>query len=188
VSVFRQRPDQHTRFIRPPIRLEQRGTYCRYGPPTRWGILARNSILESSRRPILSLHLSIRNLGYCAHVGDCPCYHPNVLYALQFVWSNEEPIVDTVLRRAGEFLPGIGATSYCAHVGDCPCYHPKTASFGLLQSYTRRPDSGQVTHSSELVNLGMRSYWFFVKDQTNTHVLYALQFVSRKKGVARCLY
>lgn len=35
----------------------------------------------------------------------------HVLYALQFVWSNEAPIVETVLRRAGEFLPQIGATS-----------------------------------------------------------------------------
>jgi hypothetical protein len=35
----------------------------------------------------------------------------HVLYALQFIWSNEMPIVDTVLRRAGEFLPQVGATS-----------------------------------------------------------------------------
>lgn len=35
----------------------------------------------------------------------------------------------------------------------------------------------RITHSSELVSLGLRSYWFFVKDATNTHILYALQFV-----------
>ncbi|KAJ5782883.1 hypothetical protein N7457_004657 [Penicillium paradoxum] len=35
----------------------------------------------------------------------------HVMYALQCVWSNEAPIVDTVLRRAGEFLPRIGSTS-----------------------------------------------------------------------------
>ncbi|KAJ5747312.1 uncharacterized protein N7511_009008 [Penicillium nucicola] len=33
----------------------------------------------------------------------------------------------------------------------------------------------RITHSSELVDLGLRSHWFFVKDSTNTHVLYALQ-------------
>ncbi|KAJ5607519.1 hypothetical protein N7537_004138 [Penicillium hordei] len=48
-------------------------------------------------------------------------------------------------------------------------------------SLTLSPDAPtvtyRITHSSELVNLGMRSYWFFVKDATNTHVLYALQFV-----------
>ncbi|KAJ9482397.1 hypothetical protein VN97_g11030 [Penicillium thymicola] len=48
-------------------------------------------------------------------------------------------------------------------------------------SLTLSPDTPtvtyRITHSSELVSLGMRSYWFFVKDATNTHVLYALQFV-----------
>lgn len=48
-------------------------------------------------------------------------------------------------------------------------------------SLTLSPDAPtvtyRITHSSELVSLGMRSYWFFVKDATNTHVLYALQFV-----------
>ncbi|KAJ5529197.1 hypothetical protein N7527_002590 [Penicillium freii] len=48
-------------------------------------------------------------------------------------------------------------------------------------SLTLSPDAPtvtyRITHSSELVSLGMRSFWFFVKDVTNTHVLYALQFV-----------
>ncbi|OJJ00281.1 hypothetical protein ASPVEDRAFT_149244 [Aspergillus versicolor CBS 583.65] len=35
----------------------------------------------------------------------------------------------------------------------------------------------RLTHSSELVELGVRSHWWFVKDPTNTHVLYALQVV-----------
>jgi hypothetical protein len=82
---------------------------------------------DTSQRPFFSLTLSpsapivtyrithsseLVNLGmrsYWFFVKDSTNTH--VLYALQFVWSNEEPIVDTVLRRAGEFLPGIGATS-----------------------------------------------------------------------------
>lgn len=35
----------------------------------------------------------------------------------------------------------------------------------------------RLTHSSELVELGVRSHWWFVKDLTNTHILYALQVV-----------
>ncbi|KAL2813930.1 hypothetical protein BDW59DRAFT_154583 [Aspergillus cavernicola] len=35
----------------------------------------------------------------------------------------------------------------------------------------------RLSHSSELVALGVRSHWWFVKDPTNTHVLYALQAV-----------
>ncbi|CAI7623560.1 unnamed protein product [Penicillium glandicola] len=49
--------------------------------------------------------------------------------------------------------------------------------FSLTLSPSARPITYRITHSSELVSLGMRSYWFFVKDSTNTHVLYALQFV-----------
>ncbi|EAW11072.1 uncharacterized protein ACLA_067080 [Aspergillus clavatus NRRL 1] len=37
------------------------------------------------------------------------------------------------------------------------------------------PITYRITHSSELVDLGVRSHWFFVKDETNTHTLYALQ-------------
>ncbi|KAG0157416.1 hypothetical protein PDIDSM_4601 [Penicillium digitatum] len=60
----------------------------------------------------------------------------HVLYALQFVWSNEAPIVDTVLRRAGEFLPQIGATSV-------KLQKTKGGSFRLM---TRTiPDMGAVT-------------------------------------------
>lgn len=42
---------------------------------------------------------------------------------------------------------------------------------------SRPPITYRITHSSELVALGMRSHWYFVKDATNTHVLYGLQFV-----------
>ncbi|KAL4810348.1 hypothetical protein BDV18DRAFT_156715 [Aspergillus unguis] len=35
----------------------------------------------------------------------------------------------------------------------------------------------RISHSSELVDVGTRSHWWFVKDSTNTHVLYALQAV-----------
>ncbi|RDW86496.1 uncharacterized protein DSM5745_03138 [Aspergillus mulundensis] len=35
----------------------------------------------------------------------------------------------------------------------------------------------RLSHSSELVALGVRSHWWFVKDSTSTHVLYALQAV-----------
>ncbi|KAJ5558650.1 hypothetical protein N7535_008866 [Penicillium sp. DV-2018c] len=49
--------------------------------------------------------------------------------------------------------------------------------FSLTLSPSLPTVTYRITHSSELVNLGMRSYWFFVKDATNTHVLYALQFV-----------
>ncbi|CAG8127695.1 unnamed protein product [Penicillium salamii] len=60
----------------------------------------------------------------------------HVLYALQFIWSNEAPIVETVLRRAGEFLPGIGATSVNLQ-------RMKGGSFRLI---TRTiPDMGAIT-------------------------------------------
>ncbi|CAG8909301.1 unnamed protein product [Penicillium egyptiacum] len=49
--------------------------------------------------------------------------------------------------------------------------------FSLTLSPSTPTVTYRITHSSELVNLGRRSYWFFVKDSTNTHVLYALQFV-----------
>ncbi|KAJ5496906.1 hypothetical protein N7463_008893 [Penicillium fimorum] len=49
--------------------------------------------------------------------------------------------------------------------------------FSLTLSPSAPTITYRITHSSELVSLGMRSYWFFVKDSTNTHVLYALQFV-----------
>ncbi|KAJ5423869.1 hypothetical protein N7491_009085 [Penicillium cf. griseofulvum] len=49
--------------------------------------------------------------------------------------------------------------------------------FSLTLSPSAPTVTYRITHSSELVSLGMRSYWFFVKDSTNTHVLYALQFV-----------
>ncbi|KAL3479166.1 hypothetical protein BJX99DRAFT_268585 [Aspergillus californicus] len=35
----------------------------------------------------------------------------------------------------------------------------------------------RLSHSSELLQLGVRSYWWFAKDPTNTHVLYALQVI-----------
>ncbi|KAJ5120503.1 uncharacterized protein N7515_009891 [Penicillium bovifimosum] len=49
--------------------------------------------------------------------------------------------------------------------------------FSLTLSPSLPTVTYRITHSSELVNLGMRSHWYFVKDETNTHVLYALQFV-----------
>ncbi|KAJ5952304.1 uncharacterized protein N7479_010717 [Penicillium vulpinum] len=49
--------------------------------------------------------------------------------------------------------------------------------FSLTLSPSAPTVTYRISHSSELVHLGMRSYWFFVKDETNTHVLYALQFV-----------
>lgn len=60
----------------------------------------------------------------------------HVLYALQFVWSNEAPIVEAVLRRAGEFLPQIGATSVRLQ---------KTKG-GTFRMITRTiPDMGAIT-------------------------------------------
>ncbi|KAL4928482.1 uncharacterized protein BDV17DRAFT_97583 [Aspergillus undulatus] len=35
----------------------------------------------------------------------------------------------------------------------------------------------RLSHSSDLVDMGVRSHWWFVKDATNTHVLYAAQAV-----------
>ncbi|KAB8215797.1 hypothetical protein BDV33DRAFT_8452 [Aspergillus novoparasiticus] len=35
----------------------------------------------------------------------------------------------------------------------------------------------RLSHSSELVDMGVRSHWWFVKDSTNKHTLYALQAV-----------
>lgn len=49
--------------------------------------------------------------------------------------------------------------------------------FSLTLSPSAPTITYRITHSSELVSLGMRSYWFFVKDASNTHVLYALQFI-----------
>ncbi|KAJ5269344.1 hypothetical protein N7505_005102 [Penicillium chrysogenum] len=107
---------------------------------------------DTSQRPFFSLTLSpsaptvtyrithsseLVNLGmrsYWFFVKDQTNTH--VLYALQFVWSNEEPIVDTVLRRAGEFLPGIGATSVRLQ-------KTKGGSFRMI---TRTiPDMGAIT-------------------------------------------
>lgn len=60
----------------------------------------------------------------------------HVLYALQFVWSNEAPIVETVLRRAGEFLPQIGATSV----------RLQRTKGGTFRMMTRTiPDMGTIT-------------------------------------------
>ncbi|KAL4945156.1 hypothetical protein BDV06DRAFT_47791 [Aspergillus oleicola] len=39
----------------------------------------------------------------------------------------------------------------------------------------------RLSHSSELVDMGVRSHWWFVKDSTNTHVLYAAQAVWRQE-------
>jgi len=35
----------------------------------------------------------------------------------------------------------------------------------------------QVSHSSELLWLGLRSHWLYVKDETNTHTLYVMQAI-----------
>ncbi|KAE8322094.1 hypothetical protein BDV39DRAFT_184497 [Aspergillus sergii] len=35
----------------------------------------------------------------------------------------------------------------------------------------------RLSHSSELVDMGVRSHWWFIKDSTNKHTLYALQAV-----------
>ncbi|KAL2869659.1 uncharacterized protein BJX67DRAFT_319003 [Aspergillus lucknowensis] len=42
---------------------------------------------------------------------------------------------------------------------------------------TAEPLIYRISQDSEFVDLGARSYWYFVKDSTNTHVLYALQAV-----------
>ncbi|KAJ5313114.1 hypothetical protein N7508_003944 [Penicillium antarcticum] len=42
---------------------------------------------------------------------------------------------------------------------------------------TAEPLTYRITHDSEFVELGARSHWLFVKDATNTHVLYALQAI-----------
>ncbi|KAL4778203.1 hypothetical protein BJX76DRAFT_153080 [Aspergillus varians] len=51
-----------------------------------------------------------------------------------------------------------------------PFFAPTLSSSAETMTYC-------ISHSSELVDVGVRSYWFFVKDATNTHVLYALQAV-----------
>lgn len=60
----------------------------------------------------------------------------HVLYALQCVWSNEAPIVDTVLRRAGEFLPQIGSTSVKLQ---------KTKGGSFRMTTRTIPDMGAIT-------------------------------------------
>lgn len=49
--------------------------------------------------------------------------------------------------------------------------------FSLSLPATAEPLIYRITQDSEFVELGARSYWYFVKDSTNAHVLYALQAV-----------
>ncbi|KAL4906215.1 hypothetical protein BDW74DRAFT_151527 [Aspergillus multicolor] len=51
-----------------------------------------------------------------------------------------------------------------------PAFAPTLSPSAEIATY-------RISHSSELVAVGTRSYWYFVKDSTNTHVLYALQAV-----------
>lgn len=59
-----------------------------------------------------------------------------VLYAFQVVWSQEVPITEGILRRAGEFLPEMGAVNVKIR-------KTKGKSFRLVTS-TVPPDSGQI--------------------------------------------
>jgi hypothetical protein len=39
------------------------------------------------------------------------------------------------------------------------------------------PTVYRISHDSELLQAGERSHWYFVKDETNTATLYAMQFI-----------
>ncbi|KAJ9480670.1 hypothetical protein VN97_g12871 [Penicillium thymicola] len=49
--------------------------------------------------------------------------------------------------------------------------------FSTSLATTAEPLTYRISHDSEFVELGARSHWFFVKDHSNTHVLYALQAI-----------
>lgn len=49
--------------------------------------------------------------------------------------------------------------------------------FSLSLPVNPAPLTYRISHDSEFVELGARSHWVFVKDPTNTHVLYALQAI-----------
>ncbi|KKK24496.1 hypothetical protein ARAM_002346 [Aspergillus rambellii] len=67
----------------------------------------------------------------------------HLLYAFQAVWSNSAPIVDAVLRRAGELLPSMGAVS--VRIRKTP-----TGSFGLETSTV--PDMGTIPGVPDAAN------------------------------------
>lgn len=49
--------------------------------------------------------------------------------------------------------------------------------FSTSLATAAEPLTYRISHDSEFVELGARSHWLFVKDASNTHVLYALQAV-----------
>ncbi|KAL4949297.1 hypothetical protein BDW69DRAFT_198201 [Aspergillus filifer] len=53
--------------------------------------------------------------------------------------------------------------------------------FALTLSPSAEVVTYRLSHSSELLELGVRSYWWFVKDPTNTHTLYAAQAIWRQE-------
>lgn len=69
---------------------------------------------------------------------------------------------------------------------DCPSHlkpfveHTDTSQFPFYSPSlpeNAEPVIYRISHDSEFVELGARSHWLFVKDSTNTHLLYALQAI-----------
>ncbi|CRL25991.1 unnamed protein product [Penicillium camemberti] len=111
---------------------------------------------------------------------------PTILDAMEEVEKEDGKTWSlTQIRKDLNTFRGDDATQSTKDINTAPAHIQPFLNTDTSQrpffSLTLSPDAPtvtyRITHSSELVNLGMRSYWFFVKDATNTHVLYALQFV-----------
>ncbi|CAI7625366.1 unnamed protein product [Penicillium palitans] len=111
---------------------------------------------------------------------------PTILDAMEEVEKEDGKTWSlTQIRKDLNTFRGDDATRSTKDINTAPAHIQPFLNTDTSQrpffSLTLSPDAPtvtyRITHSSELVNLGMRSYWFFVKDATNTHVLYALQFV-----------
>ncbi|CAI7634611.1 unnamed protein product [Penicillium discolor] len=111
---------------------------------------------------------------------------PTILDAMEEVEKEDGKTWSlTQIRKDLNKFRGDDATQSTMDINTAPAHVQPFLNTDTSQrpffSLTLSPDAPtvtyRITHSSELVNLGMRSYWFFVKDATNTHVLYALQFV-----------
>ncbi|KAF4765103.1 hypothetical protein N7455_004893 [Penicillium solitum] len=111
---------------------------------------------------------------------------PTILGAMEEVEKEDGKTWSlTQIRKDLNKFRGDDATQSTMDINTAPAHIQPFLNTDTSQrpffSLTLSPDAPtvtyRITHSSELVSLGMRSYWFFVKDATNTHVLYALQFV-----------
>ncbi|OQD90168.1 hypothetical protein PENSOL_c061G06075 [Penicillium solitum] len=111
---------------------------------------------------------------------------PTILDAMEEVEKEDgKTWLLTQIRKDLNKFRGDDATQSTMDINTAPAHIQPFLNTDTSQrpffSLTLSPDAPtvtyRITHSSELVSLGMRSYWFFVKDATNTHVLYALQFV-----------